>query len=204
MPLYEGDPVWRKRSNHMGKRVVPGTSRSLYPCDVTAALAALEGESVFHAKGTKPLRARKGSPELVIGYKFNSETAVAFRGVDRKFSTSVRIGPTVKAAMDGLDTKTTEVLNKEFSMLDRAWWAPTSALTLDYMVAYMGGKGRVSLRGSDPTLFRRGIVACFRRIAVQALMLQNVPIEEYTSVTEAFAMDMDSMLDDLSDLDFDF
>lgn len=199
MPLYEGDPVWRKRSNHMGKRVVPGTTHSLYPCDVTTALALVGGESIFHAKGTKPLRARKGTPELVIGYKFNAETAVAFRGVDRKFSTSVRIGPTVKAAMDGLDTKTTEVLNKEFSKLDRAWWTPNSALTLTQIVDYMG-----SIRRGRDSLFWRGLVACFRRIAVQALMLQNVPIEEYTSVTEAFTMSMDSMLDDLSDLDFDF
>ena len=204
MPIYEGDGgTWLKKSKKMGKRVVPGTNRPLFPCNVGAALPKVKDESIFTTVARRAMRARRGSPEIVIGYRFTPDLTVAFRGVRGMISTNVKVGPTLKSAVGTFTAEDEALANTIFSRIDPEWWLDTSALTFPTFLKLL--RERTALK--NRSLFAsegRVLIACFRRIAVQSLLLQNVSIEGLLEEGEVALIETEALMDDLADLELDF
>ena len=145
--------------------------------------------------------------EQVIGYKFNGDVSVAFRGTSGQFGTSVKIGPAVKAAVDSMAPEDAQVLIGILNGIDLSWWEVNSEVDLGSILQVLRDAQR-QLKNpraqKSAVIQKRGAIACLRRISLQALVIQNVPTEDFTEAGEFVGMEMEALMDDLSDLDLDF
>ena len=99
---------------------------------------------------------------------------MAFRGAAGTLSTNVDVGPLVKSVIeDSLAPDVGEALIEWLRIsAGEGWWQP-GGMTLVHLTRSLAPKSRSSTNAAP------GIVACIRRIAIQSLMLQNIPVEDY-------------------------
>lgn len=206
--VYEADNgEFLRSSRKAGGRLVPGTRRPLFPVDLRATTGAIGDNRIFITHGRKPLRARRGSSEKVIGYKFSNEQVVVFRA--QKWNQFDFPDIDFHDLAESME-KAGKFNKKELEAVARM--LRIEGITFNTLVRDLRDALKVRTEiGVTPTKVEESevaftvVTALIRGAAIQVLMRRNVEISsEMFTAAEKVQASMNILLDELRSTSIDF